>query len=168
MIQPHPIKAQDWPLYRDLRLQALLDTPDAFGSTHAAEATRSDQAWQTRVEAALASANDQLWLAREGRTPCGLIWCRLSAVEPGVAELYQMWVSPQARGRGAGRALLRAALAWAGERQAREVSLGVTLADSPAMGLYRSVGFRAFGPPGPLREGSTLQVQEMRLLLARE
>lgn len=37
MIQPHPIQAQDWPLYRDLCLQALLDSPDAFGSTHATE-----------------------------------------------------------------------------------------------------------------------------------
>ncbi|MDF9620238.1 GNAT family N-acetyltransferase [Pseudomonas entomophila] len=155
----------DWPIYRDLRLKALLDTPDAFGSTYASESLRSDQAWQARVESALTSGRDRLLIALLDRVPCGLVWCRLSATEPVTADLYQMWVAPEARGQGAGRALLRVALDWSRDHQVHEVRLGVTVADSPAMGLYRANGFYPSGAPEPLREDSELQVQGMCLTL---
>ena len=35
----------DWQHVRDFRLRALLDTPDAFGSTYAQEAVESEDAW---------------------------------------------------------------------------------------------------------------------------
>ena len=41
----------DWPLYRDLRLRALLDAPYAFGSTYAEESKRTDDAWAARLAA---------------------------------------------------------------------------------------------------------------------
>ena len=74
-----------------------------------------------------------------------------------------MWVAPEARGPGAGRALLEAAVDWARKKGCRELHLGVTAADSPALRLYQSHGFRALGPLEPLREGSALMVQAMVL-----
>lgn len=48
-----------------------------------------------------------------------------------------MWVDPVSRGVGAGRALLARAIAWAEGRGAQLIRLGVTIADTPAMRLYR-------------------------------
>lgn len=158
-----PIQAHEWATYRDLRLRALRDAPDAFGSNFAAESMRSDEAWAQRILAATTSGKDCPLFAFDGKQVCGLIWCKLSTDDALRADLYQMWVAPEARGRGAGRALLEAALDWARKKACRQVHLGVTAADSPALRLYQSHGFRALGPLEPLREGSALMVQAMVL-----
>ena len=163
MISVRPIAPHEWQKYRDIRLQALQDAPDAFGSSWAAEATQADEHWSTRMAAAAASDTDRALFAVNGGTVCGLVWCKLSVAEPGVADIYQMWVAPTARGLGAGRALLGQALAWAKSRGAQRVRLGVTVADSPAMQLYRSHGFAPVGQPEPLRAGSALMAQAMEL-----
>ncbi|MCY1186272.1 Acetyltransferase (GNAT) family protein [compost metagenome] len=83
-----------------------------------------------------------------------------------MADIYQMWVDPAARGLGAGGALLKAALDWATSVAVRRVGLGVTLADSPAMRLYQAHGFQPVGAPEPLREGSSLMSQGMQRQLS--
>lgn len=160
-----PATPDEWKTYRNLRLRALLDSPDAFGSTHEAEATRTDAMWSARVAEATSSGKDRLLLAFDHDTACGLVWCRLSDDEPAVAHLFQMWVDPATRGMGAGRALLREAVSWAQRVGARSVRLGVTAADTPAMRLYLACGFRPDGVPQPLREHSALVAQPMSLTL---
>nr|WP_302056074.1 GNAT family N-acetyltransferase [Pseudomonas sp. SBB6] len=144
-----------------MRLRALQDAPDAFGSTFDAESQRADDNWAARIAAANANADDRAFFAFNGDAVCGLVWCKLAAAEPAVADLYQMWVDPASRGLGAGSALLKAALEWAASVAVRRVRLGVTLADSPAMRLYQAHGFQAVGAPEPLREGSSLMSQAM-------
>jgi ribosomal protein S18 acetylase RimI-like enzyme len=163
LISVRPIAPHEWQKYRDIRLQALQDAPDAFGSTWAAEAAQTDDHWSARMAAAAANNTDRALFAVNEEAVCGLVWCKLSAAEPGVADIYQMWVAPTARGLGAGRALLDHALAWAKSRGAQRVRLGVTVADSPAMRLYRSHGFAPVGEPEPLRAGSALMTQVMEL-----
>jgi ribosomal protein S18 acetylase RimI-like enzyme len=67
-----------------------------------------------------------------------------------------MYVAPDARGKGLGRHLLRAALnqvaSWNGVEQ---VKLSVTASNAPAVRLYQSVGFVEVGRvPRALRLGS--------------
>ncbi|WP_088279947.1 GNAT family N-acetyltransferase [Ideonella sp. A 288] len=158
-----PIQPGQWRTYREVRLRALQDTPDAFGSTFAAEAARPDDLWALRVAEAWASGHDKALFAWDGDTVCGLAWCKRSATEPGMADLFQMWVAPQSRGRGVGAALLREVVAHARGAGATTLRLGVTVAESPAMRLYRAFGFRPVGQPEPLREGSGLIAQTMHL-----
>ena len=62
----------EWSTYRDLRLRALADSPDAFGRTLAEEEDRLDTEWLNR----LTSGADTRWnlplLAEVGREPIGL------------------------------------------------------------------------------------------------
>ncbi|WP_319026075.1 GNAT family N-acetyltransferase [Pseudomonas putida] len=167
IVSIHPLAASEWRVYRDLRLQALIDSPDAFASRYEDEAARDDSAWATRVSAVASSASAQVLIAFQQTEPCGLVWCKSLDADPLVVELFQMWVAPSSRGTGAGRALLDAAIAWAVTRDAERVCLGVTLADSPAMHLYQSSGFRPVGEPEPLRPGSALTSQPMELHLKR-
>ena len=41
----------DWQALREIRLQALLDAPDAFASTHAREAAFGEDEWRQRASA---------------------------------------------------------------------------------------------------------------------
>ena len=55
--------------------------------------------------------------------------------------LHSLWVEPAARRLGLGRALTRAALAWAVRRGARQARLEAAANNPRALGLYRSLGF---------------------------
>ena len=99
-----PLSADEWRVYKDLRLRALADSPDAFGRTLAEETGRTDAEWARQ----LASNDDSpvnLPLVAEVRgDPIGLAWGRIDTSDPEVAALYQMWVAPNRRGAGAGEA----------------------------------------------------------------
>lgn len=157
--------ADEWRIYKDLRLCALADSPDAFGSTLAEEASRLDTEWARRLASGADSRMNLPVVAEVHSEPIGLAWGRIESPNPDVAVLYQMWVAPTHRGLGAGRMLLRAVIAWARARNASFLDLGVTCGDSPARRLYERAGFKPRGEPQPLRQGSTLLAQSMRLEL---
>jgi ribosomal protein S18 acetylase RimI-like enzyme len=95
----------------------------------------------------------------------GLAWARVEPEDRTVAKLYQMWVSPSYRGLGAGRMLLSAAIEWAKNRGAKALHLCVTCGDTPAARLYARAGFTPVGLPEPLRPGSEVLAQTLRLAL---
>lgn len=158
----------EWRTYKDLRLRALADSPDAFGSTLAAERDRSDAEWSSRLASGAGSDLDLPLAAEEDGEPVGLAWGRVDRSDPSLAYLYQMWVAPDYRRLGAGQLLLEAIIAWAKARNVSYLDLGVTYRDSPAMRLYRRAGFEPLGQPEPLRPGSDLLGQSMRLELRKE
>lgn len=165
-IHVRPLRPNEWPLYRDLRLRSLADAPDAFGSTHAQEAARPDAAWAARLDAARLSGRDHPLVAECDGEAAGLAWVKLDEAEPPAAALYQVWVAPSVRGLGVGTALLDAATAWARGAGAVALRLGVTWDESAAVRLYQRAGFEPVGPLEPLREGSALRSQPMQLALA--
>lgn len=151
----------EWRTYRDLRLLALADSPDAFSRTLAEEQRRVDADWAGRL--ASASELDLPLVADVDGEPIGLAWGRIDASSPLVAHLYQMWVAPRCRRLGAGRLLLGAVIRWAEAANVHSLVLGVTCGDTPAMRLYLRAGFRPAGEPEPLRAGSAALAQTMRL-----
>jgi GNAT superfamily N-acetyltransferase len=155
----------EWGTYRDLRLRALADSPDAFGSTLAEEQDRSDAEWSRRLALGADSRSNLPLVAEVHGEPIGLAWGRIETSDPDVAALYQMWVAPSHRGLGAGRMLLEAVIAWARAQNASYLDLGVTCGDSPARRLYERAGLKPMGEPQPLRPGSQLLGQPMRLAL---
>ena len=156
---------QDWPTYRALRLRSLFDAPYAFGSTWAREDALPDEHWSGRLAAAAVSGNDYPMLAEIDGSAAGLLWAKVDADGDALVNLFQVWVAPECRGLGIAAALLREAVAWAQTKNARTVQLGVTCGDTPATRLYARAGFVAVGAPEPLRDGSALLSQTMRLAL---
>lgn len=155
--------ATEWQVYRRLRLTALADAPDAFGSTLAAEQGRPDAHWEERLCSGVGSANDLPLLALADDEPAGLVWGKIDAADPSTAHVYQMWVTPTHRRLGVGAALLERLVEWARNRGASEVVLSVTCGDSPARRLYERARFEPRGEMTLLRPGSMVMVQEMRL-----
>jgi GNAT superfamily N-acetyltransferase len=69
--------------------------------------------------------------------------------EPGTLELAKMAVSPSAQGRGVGRLLGEACIAFARTTGARTLMLHSSSKLAPALHLYETLGFhRAPMPPG--------------------
>lgn len=58
------------------------------------------------------------------------------------AELLALFVSPSQRGRGLGRHLVAAGVAWAREHGYPRVQLYVTASNEPGRSLYRAAGFQ--------------------------
>ena len=67
------------------------------------------------------------------------------------AHLEELYVVPERRGHGLGRALLDAAMEYARQRGAARIDLGTSEDDTAALALYESTGFTNLegGPEGP-------------------
>jgi ribosomal protein S18 acetylase RimI-like enzyme len=90
-----------------------------------------------------------------GEDPVGVAVLRLrGAIWSGALECYlaELYVVPEQRRRGLGRALMMAAIREARERGAETMDIGVDEPDLAARRLYESLGFtnRTGGPGGPL------------------
>lgn len=157
------LHAHEWRAYRDLRLRALGDSPDAFATLLRTAQLQPDAHWRERLASGAASPCDLPLVAEEDDAPAGMAWGTIDPAAPETAHVIQMWVVPEMRGRGCGALLLDAVVAWAREAKARHVVLGVTRGDTPAYRLYTRAGFRPVGDPEPLRPGSALLAQPMRL-----
>jgi len=153
----------EWKTYKELRLRALADSPDAFGSTLAIELERSDVRWAESLVLASKSGSDLPLVAYVGNEPAGLAWAKVDGTDSFTAHLFQMWVAPERRGHGLGGLLLITAIQWAKDRGAQSMVLKVTCGNTAAVRLYESAGFRQVGVPQPLRPGSLSQAQSMGL-----
>ena len=145
----------DWRAMREIRLQALRDAPDAFGSSYARDAAFEPAEWQRR---ATRDGSFFAFLPDAGPAgpagPAGLAGGYQE--EPGVVELISMFVRPQARGHRVGEALVGAVVAWARNRDARSVHLWVTESNKPARRLYERCGFTITPERQPLPSNPAL------------
>ena len=109
---------------------------DARATTPGVEYVYEDAA---RMPGAYAPPRGGLWLAVAGNVAVGCV--ALRPIGGRVAEVKRMFVEPEWRGRGVGRALMDAVIAGARAREYATLRLG-TLDDMlAAQALYRSLGF---------------------------
>lgn len=146
----------DWEDFRAVRLRALADSPTAFGATLDDARAQPDAAWRDRLQ-----VPGPTLLAYVAGSPAGMGGLFVPEDEDH-AFVWGMWVAPEARGRGLGRAILRELLQHA-EQLDRTVLLHVTEGNDGARRLYEAHGFVATGEWEPLREGSSLQIELLRL-----
>ncbi|MGG6310402.1 N-acetyltransferase family protein [Paenibacillus macerans] len=140
------LQEADAEIYQNFRLLALRSSPEAFGSTYEREAAFSPESVANRLKAA------------EGKFVLGafddagkLAGCVTFIRENGQKTLHKgnvfgMFVSPEMRGRGVGKALLRELVALAkGMDGVEQINLTVVSVNESARKLYESVGFQMYG-----------------------
>ncbi|MGE0786760.1 MAG: GNAT family N-acetyltransferase [Sandaracinaceae bacterium] len=121
------------------RRQQVDDELDALASIATACVGRDVDAEEV---AAWITPHREVWIARG---PSGPVGYALLSVIHDEAELQDIGVAPDARGRGVGRALLLRVLVRAEERGASRVLLEVARGNAAALALYTSVGFTLDG-----------------------
>ncbi len=150
-----------WHAVRDVRLRALHDAPDSFGSTAGREERFTEAHWRMRLRAT------PTWLAMDDAdVPRGMV----SLIqEPGSPvddrHLVSLWVAPEVRRQGIGWALVDAVREQAFLDGARTLSLWVLDGNTPAGDLYVRAGFRRTGVRQRLPRDAALVEERYELLL---
>lgn len=138
------LTAEEGPRLRTIRLAALRDAPDAFGSTYAQTAARPPESWRQQLQ------DLATFVARVDDTDVGMVRGGPSSDQPAEAFLLSMWVAPAGRGRGIGAALVAAVAEWARAAGFERLVLDVADRNAPAVALYRRLGFEPTGDVGHL------------------
>jgi RimJ/RimL family protein N-acetyltransferase len=133
MITLHVVRADDWERWRDMRLNALSEAPEAFCSTLSDWEHQSEQAWRDRLTDVPAN-----FIAVLEGDDAGMV---SAAVSDNDVELIGMWVAPFARGRGVGDELVRTVVDWSLSEQRSKLILRVLNGNDRAATLYQRHGF---------------------------
>lgn len=139
------LAAADAASLRQLRLDALIETPESFGSSYEEEHTLTLE----DIREWIAPANDGAMFgvfvddALAGMVGVGR---QRKLKMRHKAHIWSVYVTPAQRGRGLGRMLMHAAIAHARTmRGIRQVQLSVTANNAAAAALYASLGFAVYG-----------------------
>jgi RimJ/RimL family protein N-acetyltransferase len=140
------LQPADAPQYRTLMLQAYELAADAFTSTVEERSAEPMSFWVKRI--ADPTGLSTAFGAFNNEELIGTAALEFSA-KPKTkhkAHIIGMYVSPAARGTGAGRALLEATLEYARTKAGLlTLTLTVTEGNAPAVNLYQRFGFQTFG-----------------------
>jgi ribosomal protein S18 acetylase RimI-like enzyme len=142
------VPESDWELWRDLRLEALADSPTAFGETLAMARTQTEEDWRSWWDGRPDAG--PRYIASVDGSPAGM--CSICFPEDHDKQplLISMWTLPKARGRGAGRAMLDACVAYCRQEGHSQFRLGVVEDNLTALRMYERYGFTLSGRSAPL------------------
>ncbi len=133
--------SDEWPLWRDLRLAALADSPEAFGSRLADWVDADVERWQDRLREVpynvVVYADDE---------PVGQASGTALAADRRI-ELTSMWVAPRARATEAASSLVDAVAGFGADLGASAIRLSVRRANARAIAFYERVGFVVVDEP---------------------
>ena len=139
-----PVRADEWRLWRDVRLRMLREEAAHFGTRWEDASREPEERWQAWTEEAARGETRVLFAAeRDGRW-VGVVGAFLR-VDTRETQLISMWVGPTMRGEGLAEQLIRAVAEWAWSRGCDDVYLFVQEPNVRAQRLYERAGFRPTG-----------------------
>lgn len=160
MIRYDHLGPHDGARLRSIRLRALQDAPDAFGTTYEEASAYAEETW-TRHAIELPT-----FVAVDNGRDVAMVRCARDRERPDTAFLISMWVAPEVRRRRIGRTLIDLVVAWARANDVSRLLLDVADLNVPAVALYASKGFEPTGNVGslpPPREHIKEHQRELRV-----
>lgn len=135
-----PLTAEDAALYRDIRLEGLADSPDAFASTLECEQDEPLDRFAARLD------NSFVLGAFRGLRLVGVagFYVQPKPKHMHKGMLWGMYVRPEARQAGIGRRLVEALIEHS-RLHVELLQLLVISDNAPARRLYASLGFVEYG-----------------------
>jgi ribosomal protein S18 acetylase RimI-like enzyme len=148
----------DESIMRELRLLALSEAPEAFGSTYEKELARTTSDWQRWLSPGVT------FILEEPEGARGIVAGVPDATDAAVVHLMAMWVHPAVRGSGAADELAGAVLDWAKSEGAELVRLNVIHRNDRARRFYERIGFCATGYEAVRERDGLIEVQMERAI----
>jgi ribosomal protein S18 acetylase RimI-like enzyme len=167
-VRIRPVRSEEWEKVRDLRLEALKDTPIAFGERYEDAVRLSADEWRARTARSVQGQSTTKWVAEaaDGRWVGTMTGYRDGTRDGWVLAVY---VAPDFRGRAAGVAdrLLDAVLDW-GRNEARVARLVLEVREDneAARRFYTRRGFAETGNVQPYPLDPAFKEIEMSLQLS--
>lgn len=140
----YKLTSVDWEKYKNLRLEALLKNPEAFGSSYEEDIKRSDEDWKKKME----STTSHIFVARDGEEYIGMA---AAYQEQGkkishIAYVWGVYVRESYRGQKISKKLMQAVLDEIQKNsEIRKINLNVNTKQIAALKLYESFGFQIAG-----------------------
>lgn len=157
------LEASDAQAYRDLRLEALSLSPEAFGSSYEEEASLPIETFRARIPA---SGPNAIFGAFAGDTLVGMagfaVYDRKKASHKG--QMWGVYVQAQWRGRGLGKRLVQRVIEHAAQHVI-VLEAAVVLTNEGARHTYHALGFKPYGiARKALRVGHLFYDEELLLI----
>ena len=167
------LTADDAAAYQALRLRGLQESPAAFGSTYQSEVGVPLSRIAGRLVRGAGREDVMFGAFDDGGALVGLagLGRQTGLKTRHRAHVWGMYVAPEARGRGVGRALMQALIAHARTLAGLErLTLGVEAGNAAARALYHAVGFVTYGvePQAYKLDGEYWDSELMSLALAAD
>ena len=140
-----PAAEDDAQAFRTLRLQALHDHPQAFGSDYAVNAARPATFWIDRLRSL--GSEGSLSFATHADRLVGMAGIQRgdSPKTRHSAFIWGVYVQPDWRGLQIADALIDACLAWGRSQAIKIAKLAVITTNAGAIRCYQRCGFKAYG-----------------------
>jgi GNAT superfamily N-acetyltransferase len=161
MIRYEQLGPDDGPRLRSIRLRALQNSPDAFGTTYDEASVYADDIWAKQV------TELPTFVAIDNGRDVGMVRCARDRHRPDTLSLISLWVAPEVRRRHVGATLIDLVVAWARSNGVSRLLLDVADLNAPAVTLYAAKGFEPNGNTGtlpPPRDHIREHQRELRLI----
>lgn len=160
-INVRALAEDDWRVYREVRLVALQDAPEAFVASRAQEEALDEPSWRERV-----LRSRRLVAERDGSVLGVVSVGQGEGASAGTAELFGLWVAREARGTGVAWKLVEAGAARALADGCSHLSYWVGTDNGRAVAFASSFGFRPGATRRPMRVASEADgAEEMAMVL---
>ncbi|MBN1429551.1 MAG: GNAT family N-acetyltransferase [Anaerolineae bacterium] len=145
VIDIRPAQETDYQTYRELRLEALRNHPEAFGADYAANAEQPMTFWTERLRSL--GSNNMIYFAvhNEALVGMGGIYRGNSQKTQHSATIVSVYVQPEWRGLKIAEGLVFRCIEWGRTQRAAIVKLTVSATNTTAIRVYSRCGFAVYG-----------------------
>lgn len=130
------LSEDDWQVFRDLRLEALRESPGSFVASHDEESQYDEQAWRERIR------NARWFVAERHGEAVGIAGLEVFERDDEAGEVFGLWVAPQERGSRVAWKLVQAAADQAAADERKRLYFWVGSDTGPAVAFASAFGFR--------------------------
>jgi ribosomal protein S18 acetylase RimI-like enzyme len=164
VLEIRPLGASDAGAFRQIRLQAISDSPSAVWPTYEEEARRTVKEIEARIQRTGTQVVFGAFIDSKLVGIAGLRREPLDQVKH-KAVLWGVFISPDRRREGLARKLFSKVLSFARDEGVLQIQLCVNAENERARSLYRSLGFKPFGlEPRAMRVGDRYFDEEHMIL----
>ncbi len=131
--------------YRNLRLEALKNSPTAFGASYEERKDRLIIDWSRDLTEA--QNTEAIFAADAQDELVGMIGIRIRVGQKTrhAATIWGVYVRPAWRGQRLCAAMMTACIEWAVQREIKTLKLAVVTTNTPAVKAYERMGFKPYG-----------------------
>ena len=133
--------------FKSLRLEALREHPESFGTDYEEDAAQPESVWKERVGKAAGDPSGSIVLADAGNELAGMVgvWRGSGIKTRHEANIWGVYVRPKYRGHKLTEQMINEALGWCRGGNVRIVRLTVVTCNTAAIHAYQKCGFLVCG-----------------------